>query len=372
MQGRIAMRMLLLVGLGAASLAAMPAVAQTTAPHVARGPMVSHGGPVMNNNRWNWGHRVNGRWWGGWQAPGGWGAYRRPVVGYVLPGYWLQPSYYISDYRVYGLPAPQAGYGWSRYYDDAVLTDRYGQVHDSRVGYDWERYGGYDDGPRYREDAPRDNGGRAVAGAVIGGVTGGLLGSAIAGPGNRATGAILGAGVGAIAGAAIGDATGERDARYAYDAPGYRYDGTYVDPSRARNERKLAREEAKQRRKLDKMARKAGYSNYDAYMRARDGRYGAYAPHGGPHWAMRGGPEGGPAHGGVHAAPGVSHVQSYTAPGYIANGWYYPGETVTTITIEPTVTTTTKTYVTTSRKVTKRPASKIIKRKIVRRDCNCN
>jgi Ni/Co efflux regulator RcnB len=372
MQGRIAMRMLLLVGLGAASLATMPVVAQTTAPHVARGPMVSHGGPVMNNNRWNWGHRVNGRWWGGWQAPGGWGAYRRPVLGYVLPGYWLQPSYYISDYRVYGLPAPQAGYGWSRYYDDAVLTDRYGQVHDSRVGYDWERYGGYDDGPRYREDAPHDNGGRAVAGAVIGGVTGGLLGSAIAGPGDRTTGAILGAGVGAIAGAAIGDATSSRDTRYAYDAPGYRYDGTYVDPSRARNERKLAREEAKQRRKLDKMARKAGYSNYDAYMRARDGRYGAYAPHGGPHWAMRGGPEGGPAHGGVHAAPGVSHVQSYTAPGYIANGWYYPGETVTTITIEPTVTTTTKTYVTTSRKVTKRPASKIVKRKIVRRDCNCN
>lgn len=357
------MRTLLLAGLGAATLAAMPAAAQTVpAPpsNVTVGPMVSRGGPVMN--RWNWGHRVNGRWWGGVQAPGGWGGYRRPVVGYVLPGYWLQPNYYITDYRYYGLPAPQAGYGWSRYYDDAVLTDRYGKVYDSRVGYDWDRYGGYDDG--LRDEGRRGDDGRVLAGAAIGGVTGGLIGSAIAGPGNRTGGAILGAGVGAIGGAAIADATSEKRG-YAYDAPGYRYDGTYVDGSRARNERKLAKEEAKQRRKLDQMARKAGYPSYDSYLRARDERYQAYArPHAGrTHWAVTGGPEGG--HSG-HTAQGT-HVESRTLPGYVSGGYYYPGETITTITIDPVVTTTTKTYVTTSRKVAARPATKIIKRKIVRR-----
>lgn len=68
---------------------------------------------------------------------GGWTNYRRAPVGYILPRYWLQPTYFIPNYRTYGLPVPQSGYGWSRYYDDAVLTDRYGRVYDSRSDVRW-------------------------------------------------------------------------------------------------------------------------------------------------------------------------------------------------------------------------------------------
>ena len=78
------------------------------------------------NGQWNgghrWGSRYNGRWYAGWRAPGGWNGYQRPVYGYVLPRYWVSPNYYIANYGAYGLPAPAYGYGWSRYYDDAVMT----------------------------------------------------------------------------------------------------------------------------------------------------------------------------------------------------------------------------------------------------------
>jgi hypothetical protein len=340
--------------------------------------MVSQGGPVMN--RWGWGHRVNGRWWGGVQAPGGWGAYRRPTVGFILPGYWLQPTYHIANYNYYGLPKPPKGHGWSRYYDDAVLTDEYGKVYDSRVGYDWDRYGGYDDEPRY-DDAPRfsgdddrrDGAGRAVAGAVIGGVAGGLLGTAIAGPGNRTGGAIVGAGIGAIAGAAVGSATSvdgrRRDDGYA-DAPGYRYDG-YSDwrrDVRDERERKIDKEELKQQRKLDKLARKAGYPSYAAYLRARNQRSLASAPQHPvqPHWAVRGGPEG------AHAVRtnGAPHVSTYTTPGHVAGGYYYPGTTVTTITLEPSV-TTTKTYYATAAAKPAKARTKVVKRRAARATCSC-
>jgi hypothetical protein len=355
----------------------MPATAQPVMPPpppatVTVGPMVSQGGPVMN--RWGWGHRVNGRRWGGVQAPGGWVAYRRPTAGFILPGYWLQPSYHIANYRSYGLPRPAKGYGWSRYYDDAVLTDEYGKVYDSRINYDWERYGGYDDTPPARADDRRDGSGRTVAGAVIGGVTGGLLGSAIAGPGNRTGGAIIGAGVGAIAGAAVGSATApdsrRRDDGYD-DAPGYRDDG-YDDwrrDERNERERKIDKEELKQQRKLDKLARKAGYPNYAAYLRARNQRAMASAPQPAqPHWAMRGGPENG------HGArrDGAAHVETYTTPGHVAGGYYFPGTTVTTVTLDPSVTTssTTETYYTTVAKPA-RPRTKIVKRRATRATCRC-
>jgi Ni/Co efflux regulator RcnB len=339
------MRMLLIVGLmaGAASLATLPAMAQRPIPQSSTtiGPVVSRGGPVMNRpasrSTWvrSWGHRVNGRWWGGVQAPGGWSGYRRPGIGYVLPGYWLQPGYHITDYGAYGLPAPSVGYGWSRYYDDAVLTDRYGKVYDSRVDYDWDRYGGYDDGPGYAQDERRDNSGRVIGSAVIGGVAGGLLGSAIAGPGSRTGGAIIGAGVGAIAGAAVADATAGRDTR-AY-APGYDYDAPRARPL-TRSEEKLAREALKQRRKLDTLARKAGYQDYDAYLDAQAPRAYALptadlpAPGVQAHWAVTGGPE--ESAYGSRTAP---QVETRQLPGYVAGGYYYPGATITTITIDPVV-----------------------------------
>ena len=58
--------------------------------------------------------------------------------GWVLPRYWVAPSFFIQDWPVYGLARPQPGYGWYRYYDDAVLADRDGRVVDVRSGLDWD------------------------------------------------------------------------------------------------------------------------------------------------------------------------------------------------------------------------------------------
>ena len=75
--------------------------------------------------------------------------YHKPYRGYRLPKTYIQPSYFIGNFGYYGLSQPNYGYGWSRYYDDAVLTDRYGVVQDARYNVDWDRYNqGYDDGYR--------------------------------------------------------------------------------------------------------------------------------------------------------------------------------------------------------------------------------
>ncbi|WP_417590733.1 RcnB family protein [Parasphingorhabdus sp.] len=75
--------------------------------------------------------------------------YRRPHRGFRLPRTYIQPSYFIGNFGYYGLSQPSFGYGWSRYYDDAVLTDRYGVVQDARYNVDWDRYNqGYHDGYR--------------------------------------------------------------------------------------------------------------------------------------------------------------------------------------------------------------------------------
>jgi len=75
--------------------------------------------------------------------------YRKPHRGFRLPQTYIRPSYFIGNFGYYGLSQPDHGYGWSRYYDDAVLTDRYGVVQDARYNVDWDRYNqGYDDGYR--------------------------------------------------------------------------------------------------------------------------------------------------------------------------------------------------------------------------------
>jgi Ni/Co efflux regulator RcnB len=118
------------------------------------GPMpgVGHGGgghkPIIHGpgmgGKHRWGHRMGGRWFAGFYAPGGWGGYRAPFQGFTLPTYWVQPSYRINNYPLYNLYTPQTGFGWSRYYDDAVLTDSRGYVQDYRSGIPWDRYeGGY-------------------------------------------------------------------------------------------------------------------------------------------------------------------------------------------------------------------------------------
>lgn len=96
-----------------------------------------------------WGNSVGGRWYGGSNAPGGWNAYRRPNRGWTLPRYWIAPSFFIGDYGLYGLSTPPYGYNWTRYYDDAVLTDSRGRVYDSVNGIDWDSY---DDSYGYGED----------------------------------------------------------------------------------------------------------------------------------------------------------------------------------------------------------------------------
>jgi hypothetical protein len=119
-------------------------------------------GPGMGGQH-RWGHRVQGRWFAGFHAPGGWGGYRIPFRGFTLPTYWISPSYRIVNYPLYGLYAPQAGYGWSRYYDDAVLMDNRGYVQDYRSNIPWDRYeGGYAPGdyaqPEYGPAVGADRG----------------------------------------------------------------------------------------------------------------------------------------------------------------------------------------------------------------------
>ncbi len=63
--------------------------------------------------------------------------YRRPYRGFVLPSYWVQPTFYLGNYSSYGLRAPSNGAYWSRYYDDAVLTDNRGYVQDYRSDVSW-------------------------------------------------------------------------------------------------------------------------------------------------------------------------------------------------------------------------------------------
>ena len=63
--------------------------------------------------------------------------YRRPYRGFILPSYWVQPTFYVSNFNRYGLSTPMRGYNWTRYYDDAVLTDSRGYVQDYRSGVNW-------------------------------------------------------------------------------------------------------------------------------------------------------------------------------------------------------------------------------------------
>lgn len=192
--------------------------------HTPGRPMISRMNvqPTMGHN---FGQKYQGRWVGGWQAPGGWSAYRRPYRGYVLPSYWISPSFYVGNWSTYGFAAPSAGYGWSRYYDDAVLTDRYGRVVDYVPNYNWDRnaarsrsyddanydYGAYPDGyGTYEAPRRRNDRGSSVGGAVIGGAAGAILGTGVAGRGNRGAGALIGGGLGALAGLAVAESTKDR------------------------------------------------------------------------------------------------------------------------------------------------------------------
>ncbi len=178
-------------------------------PPVARPqmPMPPMGRPGPGGDRWG-------------SVPGGWNAYRAPAYGYTLPRYWTAPTYYISDYRSFGLPAPAWGFGWSRYYDDMVLTDRWGRVYDWRDSRDMRGDGG-DYRPRKRDRS-------GIVGAIVGGAVGALTGNLIAGAGSRLAGSLIGGGVGALAGQAIDSGRiGGRDNDYDRGHGGYRPSGPH-------------------------------------------------------------------------------------------------------------------------------------------------
>jgi hypothetical protein len=122
-----------------------------------------HGGGQGGNGGW---HGGNGGWHGGgnggWHGGnGGWGGgYQRPFRGWRMPSFFLSPTYFIPNYSYYGLGDPGYGNNWVRYYDDAVLVDRDGDVEDSVSDIDWGRYdrgpvpeyGGPDRGYDYGDD----------------------------------------------------------------------------------------------------------------------------------------------------------------------------------------------------------------------------
>ncbi|MFC3441131.1 RcnB family protein [Sphingobium rhizovicinum] len=283
------------------------------------------------NGNWashRWGPRQNGRWFAGWGAPGGWGAYRRPVYGYVLPRYWISPSYYIANYGAYGLPTPAYGYGWSRYYDDAVMTDRYGRVYDSRSNLDWDRYeGGY--APDEGAYAPprRDNG---LGGAAIGAVVGGVAGNRIAGRGNRTAGTLIGAGVGAVAGMAIDKAEdGPRHSAPPPRRPGAAYDDGYgyADDSVTSSNEYEGRWTGTWTTDDGRKVSGTYDGRFEGDVRGAGVDYAAPPYGGAPHWGA----------GSVPAGQG----------GYVSGGYFYPAPIVTTVTVQPeVVTTTTTSYVT--------------------------
>jgi Ni/Co efflux regulator RcnB len=96
-------------------------------------------------------HGPRGNWHGGRNAPGGYASYRRPFRGFSMPSYWINPGFYINNYSSYGLRAPTNGYNWSRYYDDAVLTDRRGYVYDSVSNVPWQAAPAYNTQPTYQQ-----------------------------------------------------------------------------------------------------------------------------------------------------------------------------------------------------------------------------
>lgn len=282
-----------------------------------------------------WGDKRDGRWSGGAQAPGGWSAYRKPFTGFALPPYWMNPQFYIGNFEAYGLSQPAPGYGWSRYYDDAVLTDASGRVYDSVSGLDWEKSSAadtqwaenYQDSYGYADPRPygapmpvepvrrkKGIGAGEIVGAVAGAAVGGVAGALIAGKGERLAGALIGGGVGALAGQAIGNETSKHRGRHHrpdYGRPGYGYD------------------------------------------------------YRGPHWGGGYGGYGYPGYG----YPAYGYGYGYGQPG-CAPGWYCPPP-ITITTYKPVTTTSVREYVTYRTVAVKRPARRTYVKPRPRPRCVC-
>jgi Ni/Co efflux regulator RcnB len=67
--------------------------------------------------------------------------FRRVHRGGFVPQFWWGPQFIVRNWSHHGFPQPFHGGRWIRYYDDALLIDRYGRVHDARSDWEWDRYG---------------------------------------------------------------------------------------------------------------------------------------------------------------------------------------------------------------------------------------
>ena len=112
-------------------------------PHVAPPPVVHHAPVVADARR---GDRMDVRRHRGERAmrrhhgARNFSHYRRIDRGFALPHAWWGPQFQIRNWSMYGLPAPIHGGRWVRYYDDALMVDGYGRVHDGRWGMGWDRW----------------------------------------------------------------------------------------------------------------------------------------------------------------------------------------------------------------------------------------
>src|SRR3546814_12925302 len=65
---------------------------------------------------------------------------QRVERGAMMPPYWMAPQFHVRDWDVYGFAPPAPDQRWIRYYDEALLLDRYGRVIDVRSDFDWDPY----------------------------------------------------------------------------------------------------------------------------------------------------------------------------------------------------------------------------------------
>lgn len=311
------------------------------------------GGWNRGNVAWNggmrpaprWGGRIGNRWWGGMRAPGGWGAYRRPVRGWTLPSYWVAPTWYVSDWAGYGLPQPPYGYNWSRYYDDAVLIDGRGAVYDSVGGVRWDRFDAADADYGYDDDRyagapqlpyPTRDADDGAGGAAIGGLVGGLAAAALTG---GVGGILIGAGGGALAGMAIDKAdrrgrvpvapppVADRQAPPAYGAP-YAPPPPHGGPAVAPYSGPPV--VAYQQGSYGGDYAGTTYSG-TTYYGAPPAPHHPHPPVAAPYPPY---PAGAPATAVLANGTVVTSTSAQVGGGYVAGGYYWPGTTVTTVTVQ--------------------------------------
>jgi Ni/Co efflux regulator RcnB len=128
------MRKLWLVALAAsAALVPMTAAQAQQGPGPARTRVMvpsPHPGMGMPHGPRQFPHRM-----------GGHHRFQRIDRGGFIPPFWFGPQFHVQNWGLHGFPQPMHGRRWIRYYDDALLIDGDGRVHDGRYGWDWDRYG---------------------------------------------------------------------------------------------------------------------------------------------------------------------------------------------------------------------------------------